>query len=293
MELSIIIRTYNEEKYLPELLSSLRLQDIGDFKMEIILVDSGSTDETVQIAKSFGCRIEFIKKDDFSFGKSLNIGCSIATGKILVFISGHCIPANNSWLINLVRPIISNQVSLTYGKQIGINSSKFSEKQIFAKYYPETSSIPQDNFFCNNANAALDQRIWEKYLFNEELTGLEDMHLGKRILNDGFQLGYVSTAEIFHIHNENWNKIKNRFEREAIALQRIMPEVLVTYRDFLRYFISSVWFDFGQALKEKVFFQKAYEIIVYRLAQYWGTYQGNHSHRKISNKIKEQYFFPK
>jgi glycosyltransferase involved in cell wall biosynthesis len=293
MELSIIIRTYNEEKYLPELLSSLRLQDIGDYEMEIILVDSGSTDETVQIAKSFGCRIEYIKKDEFSFGKSLNIGCSIATGKILVFISGHCIPVNNSWLLNLVRPIISNQVSLTYGKQIGINSSKFSEKQIFAKYYPETSSIPQNNFFCNNANAALDQRIWEKYLFNEELTGLEDMHLGKRILNDGFQLGYVSTAEIFHIHNENWNKIKNRFEREAIALQRIMPEVLVTYRDFLRYFISSVWLDFGQSLKEKVFFQKAYEIIVYRLAQYWGTYKGNHSHRKISNKIKEQYFFPK
>jgi rhamnosyltransferase len=293
MELSIIIRTYNEEKYLPELLSSLRLQDIGDLKMEIILVDSGSTDETVQIAKSFGCKIEFINKDEFSFGKSLNIGCSIASGKILVFISGHCIPVNNSWLINLVRPIISNQVSLTYGKQIGINSSNFSEKQIFAKYYPETSSIPQNNFFCNNANAALDQRIWEKYLFNEELTGLEDMHLGKRIFNDGYSIGYISTAEIFHIHNENSNKIKNRFEREAIALQRIMPEVHVNYTDFLRYFISSVWFDFGQALKEKVFFQKAFEIIVYRLAQYWGTFQGNHLHRKISNKIKEQYFFPR
>lgn len=293
MQLSIIIRTYNEEKYLPELLYSLTLQNIEDCKMEIILVDSGSTDETVQIAKSYGCKIEYIRKDEFSFGKSLNIGCSAASGNILVFISGHCIPVNNSWLINLVRPIILNQVSLTYGKQIGINFSKFSEKQIFAKYYPEESSIPQNNFFCNNANAALDQRIWEKYLFDEELTGLEDMHLGKRILNDNFKLGYVSTAEIFHIHNENWSKIKNRFEREAIALQRIMPEVHVTFSDFLRYFISSVWFDFGQALKEKVFFQKVFEIIVYRLAQYWGTYQGNHSHRKISYKIKEQYFYPR
>ena len=293
MEVSIIVRTYNEEKYLSELLSGIKRQDIGGLKMEVILVDSGSKDTTVQIAASFGCRIEYIKKEEFSFGRSLNIGCSAALGKILVFISGHCIPVDDYWLINLIQPLIRNKVALTYGRQIGVSSSRFSETQIFSKYFPGTSSIPQKNFFCNNANAAVLRDVWQRYFFDEELTGLEDMHLGQRIMKDGFKLGYVSNAEVFHIHDESWNKIKNRFEREAIALQRIMPEVHVTFGDFLRYFLSSVWFDFGKALKQHVFAKKAYDILSYRLAQYWGTYQGNHSHRKLSNKLKEQYFFPR
>lgn len=295
MKLSIIIRTYNEEKYLPELLSNIKLQNVGNLisDIEIILVDSGSNDKTLSIANSYGCIIQHIKKDEFSFGRSLNVGCSKASGGILVFISGHCVPVTNTWLINLVSPILTNEVSLTYGRQIGVENSKFSEKQIFSKYYGQTCTVPQDNYFCNNANAAIDRKIWAKYLYDEELTGLEDMHLGKRIFNDGFKLGYISTAEVFHIHNENWGKIKNRFEREAFALQKIMPEVHFTFLNFIGYFIASVFFDFLQSFNEKVFFRKAYEIILYRLAQYWGTYQGNHTHRKISNKIKEQYFFPR
>jgi rhamnosyltransferase len=293
MGVSVIIRTYNEEKYLPELLAGIERQKVGDLAKEIILVDSGSTDKTVQIAKSFGCKIEYIKKEEFSFGRSLNIGCSAASGKVLVFISGHCFPVNDYWLFNLVQPMLDGEVALTYGRQLGDSSSRFSEQQIFSKYFPGTSSIPQQNFFCNNANAAVLKDVWKRYFFDEELTGLEDMHFGQRIMKDGLRLGYVSTAEIFHIHDESWYKIKNRFEREAIALQRIMPEVHVTFSDFLRYFASSVWFDFRKALKQNVFRKKAYEIISYRLAQYWGTYQGNHSHRKLSKKLKEQYFFPK
>jgi rhamnosyltransferase len=293
MGISIIIRTYNEEKYLSELLAGINRQNVGDLTKEVILVDSGSIDNTVQIATSFGCKIEHIKKEEFSFGRSLNIGCKVANGEILVFISGHCFPVNDYWLINLVQPMLDGEVALTYGRQLGVSTSRFSEQQIFSKYFPVTSSIPQQNFFCNNANAAVLKEVWQRYQFDEELTGLEDMHLGQRIMKDGWMLGYVSDAEIFHVHDESWNKIKNRFEREAIALQRIMPEVHVTFGDFLRYFLSSVWFDFGKALKQNVLRKKAYEIISYRLAQYWGTYQGNHSHRKLSNKLKEQYFFPR
>ena len=177
--ISIIIRTYNEERYLQELLDAIKAQEIPYSETEIIIVDSGSTDRTLPIAEAYNCRITHISKKDFTFGRSLNHGCDMANGEILAFISGHCIPVNNVWLCRLIKPLIEGNVVFTYGRQIGRDTSKFSEYRVFEKYYPPLSQIPQDGYFCNNANAALLRKEWQRYRFDEELTGLEDMHLAK------------------------------------------------------------------------------------------------------------------
>ena len=80
MKASIIIRTYNEARHLPDLLTGVQSQVAPGMENEIIIVDSGSTDGTLDIAKRFHCRIEHIRKEDFSFGRSLNIGCAAASG---------------------------------------------------------------------------------------------------------------------------------------------------------------------------------------------------------------------
>jgi rhamnosyltransferase len=129
MIVSIIIRTYNEERYLNDLLNSINNQIINNHIIEIIVVDSGSTDNTLQIAKSYNCTIKKIEKINFSFGRSLNMGCATSNGEILIFISGHCIPGNEFWLQNLINPIIKNEVILTYGKQIGGKNTKFSYRK--------------------------------------------------------------------------------------------------------------------------------------------------------------------
>ena len=132
-QISVIIRALNEEKYLGELLSAVARQKTGSLGVETVLVDSGSTDRTQEIAKSHGTRITTISKEDFSFGRSLNIGCDFARGKFLVFISGHCIPCDDDWLIRLVQPLMDGCV-YTYGRQLGRDTTKFSEQQLFDKY---------------------------------------------------------------------------------------------------------------------------------------------------------------
>lgn len=156
---SIIIRTYNEARHLPELLQNITEQQQRTVEHEIIIVDSGSTDETLAIAKKFNTKIINIEKETFTFGKSLNYGCRVASGEYLAFISGHCVPKNKNWLEQLVEPLLHEDVAYTYGRQLGNDTSQFSECQIFNKYFPKTSSIPQDGFFCNNANAALKKRF--------------------------------------------------------------------------------------------------------------------------------------
>jgi rhamnosyltransferase len=293
MSVSTIIRTYNEEKHLRELLDAIRSQDTAGGDIEVVVVDSGSTDSTLKIAESFSCRTVHISKEEFTFGRSLNVGCEAASYDFLVFVSGHCIPTNRNWLESLIAPLKDGVADYSYGRQIGNGDSKFSECQLFKKYYPETSQIPQEGFFINNANSAIKRSAWKRYRFNEELTGLEDMDLGKRITMNGGKLAYVADAEVYHIHDESWHKVKTRYEREAIALQKIMPEVHVQFPDFLRYLFSSIFFDLGSAIQEKRLIRTTPSIVMYRLMQYWGSYKGNHMHRKLSRTMKENYFYPK
>lgn len=289
---SVVIRTLNEERYLDELLSKIGTQKSELFNVEVVIVDSGSTDETLSIAKKYNCRITHIKKEEFTFGRSLNIGCDFASGEYLVFISGHCIPCDNNWIENLVKPLI-NDCDYSYGRQLGRDSTKFSERQLFLKYFPDTSSIPQKGFFCNNANAAIRKDIWSKYQFDEQLTGCEDMYIAKEIVRNDGLIGYVASAPVFHIHEETWQKVRIRYEREAIALQQIMPQIHVSFFDMLMYIIVGVVKDLKMAFRQSVFFKEIYSILRFRFAQYYGAYKGNHINRKLSQQMKLKYFYPR
>ena len=290
---SVIIRTLNEEKHLPELLESLKKQSSEYFIPEIVVVDSGSNDKTLKIAKSYSARITSIEKKDFSFGRSLNIGCDFANGKYLIFISGHCIPTGARWLHDLLTPLKDGICHYTYGRQEARDTTKFSEKQLFTKYFPCVSQTPQEGFFCNNANAAIAKSVWVENRFDEHLTGCEDMDLAKRLCAKGYKIGYVAEASVFHIHDESWRQIRIRYEREAFALQKILPNVQLTKFDVLKYFLVGSIKDFSAAFFAGILIQNFVSIIRFRWAQYHGAYTGNRSVRDVSREIKERYFYPR
>lgn len=297
MRASLVIRTYNEARYLPILLAGVRRQTFVDGSVdaravEVILVDSGSTDGTKQIAQDFGCRVLEISRDEFSFGRSLNIGCEAAKGDALVFISGHCVPVDERWLDNLIRPL-AEDASLTYGRQLGGDTSHFSECQIFQKHFPAANEPAPNGFFCNNANAAVRRDVWARFRFDETLTGLEDLHLGKRLVEVGLKIQYVPGAGVHHYHSESWKQVAWRFEREALALQRIMPEIHVHWSDALRYVVAATARDWSKALRERKFLKTAGAIAAYRSCQYYGVWKGNHLHRRLSRAAKDRYFYPR
>lgn len=290
---SVVIRTYNEEKYLDQLLTKVYQQKCKLVELEVVVVDSGSTDNTLKIAQKHGCRVTHIKKSEFTFGRSLNIGCEFATGDFLVFVSGHCIPTDDNWLDELCKPLIDEVVCYSYGRQQGKDTTKYSEYRHFDKWFPKYSKLPQEGYFCNNANAAITRRAWEKFKYNEDLTGLEDMHLAKLLVETNKKIGYVSTASVYHIHDETWRQVRIRYERESYALQKIMPEVHFTLSDFFRFLISGILSDIGASIREKVFLSKFGEIILFRFNHYWGTYKGSREVRKLSEQRKHNYFYPK
>lgn len=290
---SIIFRSLNEERWFGDALAACDAQVCDDFSKEIVLVDSGSTDRTLEIAAQHNVRVFHIKKADFTFGRSLNMGCEAATGDYLVFISAHCIPTHDRWLANLIAPLREGKADYVSGRQVGHDVTRYSEHQVFAQYFGPVDKMPRADVFCNNANAAISKSLWEKYRFDEAVTGLEDLVLAKEIVKDGGRLGYVADAPVYHIHEETLAQVRRRYYREALTLREIFPEVHFNFGDFLRYFFVGVLHDFSEALNERKFLEAAPGIMSFRMMQYWGTYRGHNEHRVLSRAQKEQYYYPK
>ena len=290
MLVSVIIRTLNEQQYLGELLDAVGTQNTV-FDVEVILVDSGSTDSTLPIAEAAGCRIVHVDPSQFTFGRSLNIGCRAARGDVLAFISGHCVPAGPDWLGSLVQPIVDDVAEYTYGRQLGRDTTKFSESQVFDKFYPPTEKRAS-GFFCNNANAALRRDIWERFEFNEQLTGLEDMYLARLLVESGGTVSYVPEAPVWHIHSETMKQVRLRYEREALALVRIVPEIQLSLFDTLRFGTSAVLSDLLAAGRSGILWQHLFDVVGFRYQQYLGSWLGHRAARGANFEYKREYFYP-
>lgn len=288
--MSVVVRCFNEEQHIGRLLSGLmRQQRPPD---QIVIVDSGSTDATLAIASRFPVDVHSIEPEQFSFGRSLNVGCRAATGDIVVMASAHVYPVYDSWLTELTAPFEDTQTALTYGRQLGNERTKYSEKRVLARWFPSASVPRQDHAFCNNANAAIRRSEWEARPYDEELTGLEDLDWARKALENGGRIAYIATAPIVHAHDESWRQLVNRYRREAIAHKRIYHEQGMSAFDAIRLAIGNIASDYVHAARDGVLVPNLTSIPAFRAAQFWGTYRGFNQRGEASVLLRRHFYYP-
>lgn len=290
MKISVVIRAYNEDDHIEKLLLGINAQRLQPH--EIILVDSGSTDRTVEIARSYGVKIVTIEKSEFTFGRALNRGCNAATGDICVFPSAHVYPVFDTWLELLAKPFENERVVLSYGRQRGTDVNKFSEHQIFTRWFPDMSVCPQPTYFCNNANCAVRRSVWLQQPYDEMLTGLEDLAWAKMAQAKGGWIAYVAEAEIVHVHDETWEQVQNRYRREAIAMRAIDPHAKFDRGDLVRLLFRNVLTDARMALRQGVLLKELGSIWKFRSNQLIGTYRGYNDPPEITQKMRKRFYYP-
>jgi glycosyltransferase involved in cell wall biosynthesis len=284
-----VIRCRNEEQHIGRLLAGILEQSVRE--VDIVVVDSGSTDATLSIVDRFPVRLVRIRPQEFSFGRALNRGFEIARGEVVVAASAHVYPVYRDWLARLLEPFDDPQVALVYGKQRGDDRTRYSEARVFATWFPDTSDLNQSHPFCNNANAAVRRAVWERLPYDETLTGLEDVDWAQRAMRAGYRIAYVAGAEIIHVHEEGARDIFNRYRREAMALARIQPTVRFGLLDFLRLASSSLVSDIGHAWREG-HPGAVRDIAVFRLMQFWGTYRGFREPGGVTIELKRRFYYP-
>jgi 2-desacetyl-2-hydroxyethyl bacteriochlorophyllide A dehydrogenase len=219
-ETSVVIRTFNEEKFLSGLLAAIKQQAYRDH--ETIVVDSGSMDRTREIAVQKADKLLAIESRDFTFGHSLNAGIQQGFGKYIVIVSAHTLPFNEYWLENLIKPLHDDTTAMVYGRQLGGRSSNFSEAQDMRRTFGKQRRVLRPpRFFANNANSAVRKDLWRQHPFDEGLLGLEDIEWAKYWMKRHYQVVYEPQAALYHIHTENWRQIRRRYYREAVAARWI------------------------------------------------------------------------
>lgn len=291
MGCSIVVRAFNEAAHLGRLIEGIAQQTVKD--IELILVDSGSTDETVEIARKAGGRIIHIPSSEFSFGRSLNLGVQAASRDFVVIASAHVHPVYPDWLECLLRPFEDPSVALVYGKQRGDSSSRISEDRIFHQWFPEKDIDHQASPFCNNANAAIRRSLWEQKAYDESLTGLEDVAWAKWAQAQGFHVAYSGHAEIIHVHNEGPGRVLERYRREAMAFKRIFPEAHFNVYDLVRLTLTSVASDLAHAARGLTTGKDPLSVFWFRPMQYWGTYQGYRHSGPVTQQLRETFYYPR
>lgn len=288
---SIVIRAFNEERHIARLLKGIKMQTVQD--VEVILVDSGSTDSTPTIAADWGAKVVHIPPEEFTFGRSLNRGIDSASRELVVIASAHVYPVYPDWLERLLEPLADSQVALAYGKQRGGEPTKFSEHQVFLQWFPEQSELRQGHPFCNNANAAIRRSVWAKHAYDETLTGLEDLAWAAWAIREGYGLAYVAEAEVVHLHEETPRGVFNRYRREAMAFKRLYPEAHFSLYDFARMTAGNIWSDLWHAARERVLLASLPAIFWFRWMQFWGTYQGYRHPGPVTARLRETFYYPR
>lgn len=205
---SIIIPTKNAGEGFAQTLEMIYAQNYGD-GFEVIIIDSGSADQTLEIARRYLTKIYAIKPEEFGHGRTRNLGAKLAAGQYLVFTTGDAVPATEKWLANLIRNFADAEVAGVYGRQIprqGINPMEYF---FLTSKYPSQRAVKQaldgktdiDTIFFSDVNSALRREIWEKYPFDDRAISGEDQIWSRQILKRGYKTIYDPEAAVYHSHD--------------------------------------------------------------------------------------------
>lgn len=201
--ISYVIRTKNEGVFLEETCKRIRAQH-GGLSQEIIIVDSGSTDNTLEIARKYADQIIKIKPEDFSWGVALNLGIDHASGEIICILSGHCLLRDEFTIQKSVAFLYDHeQYCCLYGRQIGNRKlDKFECIELHLDY-PDMEKIDMENGRMpgiSNACCLLRKSVWRVHPFNEKVQSAEDALWCKEICKKGYKPVYFSGLCVFHGH---------------------------------------------------------------------------------------------
>lgn len=206
---SVVIPTRNGGAWIEALLAGLRSQTRPPD--EILVVDSGSDDETVAVARRHKARLLCVAPEEFDHGATRTMAARAATGELLVFCTQDILPAGPETLAVLLDAMEDERVAVAYGRQL-----PRPEADIFAALLrefnypdrPEQRTLADrerlgfratfaSNSFAVWRRSALAETGW----FPAGLIFGEDACTAARLLEAGHRVAYVAAARVFHSHN--------------------------------------------------------------------------------------------
>ena len=192
---SIIIPMYNSEDYIEACIESIFSINYPQDKFEVIIVDNGSTDQSLEIVKRYPVKV--ISCPEGNISKVRNVGATIAKGNIFAFVDSDC-AVGNGWLSAAVEILSRPGVVATgSGYKLPQNATWIEKAWLYESKIEErlVKLIPCGNFIVN---AVAFNEIGG---FNESLITCEDADICERLINKGYQIVNSTRVESVHLRN--------------------------------------------------------------------------------------------
>lgn len=276
--MSICLLTFNGEKYLKESLEAIFAQE-ANFKFEVLAVDSGSCDQTLNILKNFPVKIVQIPNQEFGHGKTRNLAVNLTNTQYVVFLVQDAVPASKLWLRELLNPFhLNSKIVATYGKHLPrVGTNPFIKRDI-EKHF---KSISFDNsltlqqvdshisyspyewgklVFFSDVNSALRRSYVLKHRF-KDVNYAEDQLIGEEIIKNGYIKAYCPKAPVYHSHTypiyqylfryyDEYKGLKNTLGYEdPINIIDLWPKSLKGWLVEVKYILGQPNFSFYYKLK--------------------------------------------
>lgn len=225
--ISIIIRSKNEEQWIAACLSKIAEQTIQSF--EVILVDNGSTDKTIQRAYGIMPDIRVVNIGEFFPGRAINEGIRASSGEYIVCLSSHCVPQKLDWLQMMYENFVQDKkLAGVYGRQIPMHfSNPLDVRDLFLTFGLDKRTQFKDPFF-HNANSMFPRAVWDIFPFDETVTNIEDRVWAKTVLSAGYHIVYEPEAAVFHHHGIHHN---GNIQRAKNIIKIMEPDLASSYKD--------------------------------------------------------------
>jgi glycosyltransferase involved in cell wall biosynthesis len=234
---SVIIPTYNGGEELRSLIEILNNQ-IGIGKVELIIVDSGSKDDTAELAEKLGAVVLRITQAEFSHSYARNIGATNATGEYLLFMTQDALPSGITWMRGLIQPALHDNVAAVSCRQIPKPGCDLFGRITVWSYNEYLGilqsdrilSLPNNNNYDNlRKNGQIDditclirKDVFMQFLYRGNYA--EDLDLGIRLIQAGYQMSLLSSVQVIHSHTRPAVYHLKRCIMEFLALKKILPD---------------------------------------------------------------------
>jgi len=252
---SIVIPTKNAGVDFEYLLKVLKNQK-GFEKIEIIIVDSGSTDNTLSIAREFGAKIVKIPAKQFSHSGSRNLGAENASGDYLLFTVQDALPPNETWLYELMTVLTANEVIAVscaeypredadlFYRLISWNHYNFlgvSENDRILKLPPNPNYLTlRQNGQLSDLACLISRATFMKYRYRRDYA--EDLDLGIRLIKDGFKIAFLTSTRIIHSHNRPASYFLKRGYVDNLFLADMFDDYPIAQLSFSDLFPDIIFF---------------------------------------------------
>lgn len=198
---SVLIRTLNEERWLGECLNRVFSQTVKD-DIEVLILDSGSTDRTLEIANRFPVKLSQISREEFGYSFALNRLAEMASGELLVCLSGHSVLCYLDAFEKADKHFQDESVAGVYGPQIALPDAGIAEKIFYLPGYfmPRLKEKRPHIGIMSNTNSMIRRELWQKHQFNESLNGSEDGEWARHWMKRKMFIILEPKMRIMHSH---------------------------------------------------------------------------------------------